>query len=121
MLKNIARRRAMRGAELLDARHEVTDWYNGVDTDKLDMECVHHCALGQLAGHYDTGRRRLGLTNWQAAKVGFIHPPILPKRLGARYYDHLTEAWRAEITKRRMLDIDDLVSHLRSENAAGRS
>ncbi len=83
---------------------------SGVVLELLDQE---HCALcvgGQLEGAYRTFTREYSLTEDEAAARGFIVPLPLPPddseapdwyRHIAHEYEILTEAWRAEITRRR--------------------
>lgn len=53
-----------RGVQLLT--NEVGPrWFAGIDLDRLDLNDVHDCVLGQLFGHYGEGCQKF----WAEARV----------------------------------------------------
>lgn len=84
---------AARGASFLDG--EVPNWShpNRIDLDALRLASCKRCVLGQLFGEYGEGVDDLGLSETDEDTLGFF-------AVDHEWAD-LTEAWRAEIRKRR--------------------
>ncbi|TDB90881.1 hypothetical protein E1264_03380 [Actinomadura sp. KC216] len=92
--------RAKAGADLLDA--EYPNWFEEIDLGILRLESPWNCILSQVYDSYSLGMDELGISeaDGQAANLGFFEPGNDPEiyMLG---YEKLTEAWTAEINKRR--------------------
>ena len=77
-----------------------TDWYKKIDLEILDLAYGGKCILGQLYNAYDSGFRKLGLSDSESKSMGFT--------LLSTDYDHgvemdddykiLTEAWKDAIS-----------------------
>ncbi|MDA8611249.1 hypothetical protein N9L18_00060 [Candidatus Pacebacteria bacterium] len=57
------------GEALLDEKHP--GWRENVDIDRLNIQSPCHCVLGQIYGHYETGKNILGLSEEEAMIRGF--------------------------------------------------
>ena len=86
---------ATRGAELLDQRQPNWAKPGLINLRLLDLNDSLTCVLGQLYGLYDDGLDALHVWG-RACELGFCASPGNRHRWG-----ELTEAWRAEIRKRR--------------------
>jgi hypothetical protein len=95
--------RAATGARLLD--RERPGWAHQVDPERLDMTTARDDVLGQLYGDFQAGLDQLVACeptgqarpySW-ASRHGFD----LPIDAGWGDYAQLTEAWRAELARRR--------------------
>jgi hypothetical protein len=99
--------RAAAGAALLDRR--LPGWHQDVDPDWLDMEDGRVDMLGQLYGWFEIGIAALtpGLGEaeveaWVVAHGFDLDDSDLPPKGGSvDAYQVLTEAWRAELVRRR--------------------
>jgi hypothetical protein len=78
-----------RGAALLDEK--CPGWAERVDVESLNIASMRRCILGQLYGHYTTGRDRLELGI--GSTYGFDSH--------LRGYDELNQDWRLAILSRR--------------------
>ena len=81
-----------RGVALLDER--LPGWDEEIDVDNLKLSDSCGCVLGQLFGHYDKGRRVLGLSDDDAKHLGFY-------KYGATRWERLSGAWCDVIRRRR--------------------
>ena len=99
--------RAAAGAVLLD-RHRP-GWHHQVDPDRLDLEDWRADVLGQLYGSFGAGVHKLtgGLSEaevdaWTVAHGFDVDDTDLGLSAGPRAgYQALTDAWRAELSRRR--------------------
>lgn len=82
---------AAAGAALLDKREP--GWYCRVRPDTLDINSLKNCVLGQVFGHYSTGRHLLGLS-LDPSVHGFDTPGDDEDML------ELEDAWREEVKAR---------------------
>lgn len=101
------------GAAFLDSWRP--GWDEAIDLAELDLRLPCCCTLGQLAGGaasgYYTACRELGLDPYgqRCRELGFtVH--LTPDGVAGSLADYaeygmLTDAWRAEIERRRTLDV----------------
>lgn len=89
--------RVRRGAELLDEARP--GWHREVRPGEIRMGSNEDCVLGQLYGHFQFGRKALGLS--PAWPLGFDGTAT---EYGTGGYADLAACWRAEIEAR--LDAD---------------
>lgn len=87
-----------RGVQLLN--REVTDWYDLINLDLLDILHGDQCVLGQLFGDYVDGLRELGLTAKESNAHGFCFGYDLANYSYAGWAD-LTEQWKSAIRELR--------------------
>ena len=71
------------GIKLLDEKKP--GWRSLVDVESLRLENCDVCVLGQVFGHYDTGKAKLGIDNYESKALGF----------NTDYsFSELNEAWK---------------------------
>jgi hypothetical protein len=89
-------RRAAAGAAFMDQQSK--GWVEKVSPKTLDIERGDICVLGQLYGKYGEGIKKLGISDSDAQRLGFL-------MLGVEWacFDAwlLTRAWRHQIWLRR--------------------
>jgi len=83
---------AKRGAEVLDRIDP--EWYEKINTGRLDMSLYSSCILGQLYGNDFNGGAILGF-----ALPTYPGPTFDPER--EALWNQLTDAWINEIESRR--------------------
>lgn len=77
------------GIKFLDSKAAAgvisADWRDKVDLGSLRLESCDVCVLGQVFGHYDTGKAKLGIDNYDTRALGFNTDYSM---------EELTEAWK---------------------------
>jgi hypothetical protein len=113
-----------RGATLLD-RKAAPNWFNKIDLNTVSIDCVTHCPLGQIYGHFLTGypllfsKEHNGMEDVKRAAVyGFdadilsnpeIYDGLTTEQRHQLYLAEakaLTKLWKELILQRRMHEID---------------
>lgn len=80
-----------KGIELLTTELG-SDWFETVDTNKLDLNDIHDCVLGQLFTHYGIGCQKF----WPDSRVaGYGYPVTTTEQddLAAKFGLNLREAY----------------------------
>lgn len=93
---------AFRGARFLDL--VCAGWYKNVNTVILKMDDFKLCVLGQVYGHFFTGKSALGLGLDRSIWYGFA-TDWRSKEDNARSMADLTESWKTEIERRLSDDV----------------
>jgi len=88
---------AEKGALFLD--EVLPGWVDHINVEAVDIKLKSRCILGQLAGGYYTGLRRLRIKDEYG--YGFSLPAPPPDSTWTR----LQEAWISEIEKRRSVNV----------------
>jgi len=95
--------RVAAGARLLD--RDRPGWAHHIDPERLDMTTAHDDVLGQLDGDFQAGLDQLVACEARAPARPYTwaarHGFDLPIDAGRGDYAQLTEAWRAELARRR--------------------
>jgi hypothetical protein len=106
--QRIVARRAVKGAAWLDRRRP--GWQDRIDTSALDLGSASYCIVGQMVRQGTRDEEDLDVQ--LAEEMGSAYPPGLGFDIGPdapwnhhlpyhQIYSMLTEAWLAEIAKRR--------------------
>ncbi len=103
-----ARRRAAKGARLLDRIFRSKQkWAHKINCKRLKMSNCGDCILGQLFGSYADGLERIGFyargkVSQKVCTFGFaFFNPTSSQHDRAFAYDYLQEAWEDEVKSRR--------------------
>lgn len=86
------------GIKFLDSKAAAgaisANWRDKVDLGTLRLESCDVCVLGQVFGHYDTGKAKLGIDNYDTKALGFNTDYSMTE---------LTEAWKDALGKNGVL------------------
>lgn len=104
----LARSQVEAGAVWLD-KHAPPGWISTIDLTNFDIADASLCALGQLWRSYGMATVWFELSAQRCADLGFLGVPMGARRcqsccnlVNASLNDDLNDAWRAEITRRRI-------------------
>lgn len=116
-VRSKARKRAIRGAKMLDEKMPGWHKFPGIDIDTLNMDSTYNCVIGQLFPEYGyicgvekLSGRSYGLDEMSGfyrfvERHGFDAPAkVYASEFYGMYFDVLQRVWTDEIMNRRAAD-----------------